>query len=206
MTQEMTPPSLSPGRQIVTKADYARLRGRSGAAVSQWIAGGKLRAPALVGEGAAQRVDVALADQQLGFGLDVGQQLAQAAPILPGIAATASVPDDDLQKRLLQNRLAQADIDLTQRQLKVKAETGQWVTRASLEIAVRREVGGLLQGIDAWLPGLAADLAAEMAIDPATLAIALRNRWRTFRADAARRRADHAAALPKLDAMPEAAA
>lgn len=61
--------------QVVSKADYARLKSVSAARVSQWISAGQIERSALVGEGRGAKIDVALADEQLRRKLDIGQRV-----------------------------------------------------------------------------------------------------------------------------------
>jgi hypothetical protein len=97
---------------LVSKSEYARLRGRAPSAVSNWIAEGKLKPPALVGSGPRAKVDVAQADRQLGALLDLGQQLAQERPVASaasgddGDASPTPGPlvDDDNRRRLKARR------------------------------------------------------------------------------------------------------
>ncbi|OYZ15628.1 MAG: hypothetical protein B7Y35_06050 [Sphingomonadales bacterium 28-64-96] len=70
--------------ETLTKSQFANLVQRNASQITRWVESGKLQGAALVGEGRTARINVAEALRQLNLSLDIGQQLAQAKPILPG--------------------------------------------------------------------------------------------------------------------------
>jgi hypothetical protein len=68
---------------VLSKSQFAQQVGRDPAQVTRWIQAGKLSGDALVGKGRSARINLAAALRQLNIALDLGQQLAQAKPILP---------------------------------------------------------------------------------------------------------------------------
>lgn len=85
---------------IVTKTEYARMRGRDASRVSRWIAEGKITPAALVGEGIRARIWVEQADADLDRNLDLGQQLAQpVSTIAPSEAIADRIADERRAER-----------------------------------------------------------------------------------------------------------
>jgi hypothetical protein len=78
--------------EILTKSDFAARISRHPAFVTRAIEQGKLSGAALIGEGRGTRIAVAEALRQLSIKLDLGQQLAQASPIIPRSLASAAPP------------------------------------------------------------------------------------------------------------------
>ncbi|MCG5240082.1 hypothetical protein ACIU1J_01885 [Azospirillum doebereinerae] len=169
----------------MSKSDFARHRGVSPAAVSQWISSGRLSGAALVGEGRTAKVDVAEADRQLATTLDLGQQMAQQTlrPALPVAAAPLlpRSPEDDHAARYQKARADSAEIDADRARRREQAERGLYMETDPARAAWGKELGGLLTAIDQWISDLAPALAAEPSRDPKVLAVVLRRRWREFR-------------------------
>ncbi len=75
--------------EVVTKGEFARLRGVTPGRVSQWIADGKIGPEAMEGEGRFARIRVAVATAQLKARLDIGQRFGNGlstdltAPVPP---------------------------------------------------------------------------------------------------------------------------
>ncbi len=173
---------------IVSKSEYARMRGRSPAALSHWIREGKLTPPALIGSGRTARIDVKLADEQLATTLDIGQQLAQPAPVA---ANGGGLPLDD-QARLRRAKVEREEIEARMARAREERELGRWLLAAEAEKAWRRELVDLLAGFELFLTSLAADLAAGLDVD-VTKVVEITDdafrAWRSAQADAAAKRA-----------------
>lgn len=170
---------------IVTKSEFARHRGVSAAAVSQWISSGRLSGPALIGEGRAAKVDVAEADRQLATTLDLGQQMARqslrpAAPA-PTARPLPVSPEDDHAARYQKARADSAEIDAERARRREQAERGLYTETGAARAAWGKELGGLLTALDQWISDLAPALAAEHSRDAKVLAVLLRRKWREFR-------------------------
>ena len=186
---------------LVSKGKFAEMVGRTPAAVSQWIAGGKLSGAALVGEGRFAQVNVEVALQQLGITLDLGQQLAQSAPILSGAtipapaAAPASaepslfsqpqqlppapVPVDDDQRRLLAARADREELARAKDIAAAKERDGEWMVTAEAEEAWSAQLARIVQAMESWLVTSAATRCASIAASdeaktPRAYAVALR--------------------------------
>ncbi len=187
---------------LISKIDFARRVGRSPSRVSHWIAEGKIRGDALVRVGAGDQINLEIALEQLGVNLDIVQQAAQERPLLRGLigdaaadldadAGPARAPIDDTdQRRLMKAKADAAETRAEQDRIALMAENGQWVRAAEVAAIWKRGIGDLLGLIEAELPAMAEDLAAELGGDPKAATIALRKRFRVLR----QRVADEAAA------------
>lgn len=198
--------------EVLSKSEFARRRGVSAAAVSQWIANGKLGGAALVGEGRAARILVEEAERQLGLTRDPGQQLAQAA-LRPTASAALPLPapaprsaEDDHAARYQKARADSAEIDSERSRRRLAAEDGLYMVTADAAAAWAKELAEFLHAVEGWFPDLAVRLAAMAAagqpMDAKSLTAALRRDWRALRqhrTDLARSARD---ALPEL--VPEA--
>lgn len=148
---------------LVGKGEFAKMVGRSAAAVSQWIASGKLAPPALVGEGRFAKIDVDAALAQLGLSLDLGQQLAQSRPIL-GTDRPALEGVNDDQARLLKARADREALALEMDRAKAAEMAGRWLDTAAAEAAWSTHLAGLVQAFDTWLvTTAAADVVSVVA-------------------------------------------
>lgn len=187
---------------LVSKGKFAEMVGRTPAAVSQWIAGGKLSGAALVGEGRFAQVNVEVALQQLGITLDLGQQLAQSAPILSGATLPAPAPAaapmaaepslfsqpqlppapaqvDDDQRRLLAARADREELARAKDIAAAKERDGEWMVTAKAEEAWSAQLARIVQAMESWLVTSAATRCASIAASdeaktPRAYAVALR--------------------------------
>ncbi|RJF81117.1 hypothetical protein D3877_12910 [Azospirillum cavernae] len=194
----------------LSKSEFARHRGVSPAAVSQWISNGRLSGSALIGAGRTAKINVEEADRQLGVTLDLGQQMAQQAlrPSPPSPPSFRS-PEDDHAARYQKARADSAEIDAERARRRDQAERGLYLETDAARAAWAKELGGLLTAMDQWISDLAPALAATPSRDPKELAVLLRQRWREFRqqqADQARATRDAVPALTVETATTNAAA
>lgn len=187
---------------ITSKSGFATMLGRSPAAVSQWIAAGKLHGLALVGEGRSAQIDTEVALAQLGF-LDLGQQLAQPQPIISGERRSpdASAPEDAAaagnQARLLKARADREELALQVDQAKAAGQAGHWMVTEEAEAAWSAYLATLVNSIETWLLTSAAAECAVAAANGGTREIGrvLKDGFRQLRqrlAEGAARR-DHEA-------------
>lgn len=163
--------------EIVTKAQFADIVKRDPAFVSRAIGSGKIHGPALVGEGRMARICVAEALRQLGMNLDLGQQLAQAAPILPAVdgRAAGEVPPAELpleapassdsqaqdlrvEQLELKNRRARLEVERIEREQLRQA--GELVLASEVTAALRRQLRPLVATFDE-VPAAVAKAVAE---------------------------------------------
>lgn len=178
-----SPPIAADG--TLSKAEYASRIGRHPSAISHWINDGKLTAPALVGTGRSARINVAAADQQLSISLDLGQQLAQPAPLLPQ-AETPAAPAlgiiDDDQRLMLRARRLREELDLKVAEAKAAELEGRWVDVQLASEAWAAELANVYRGIESWLltvvPG---ELAALENHDARSIGAHLKQGFRELR-------------------------
>lgn len=169
---------------LLSKSEFARRRGVSPAAVSQWIGTQRLSGAALVGEGRTAKIDVEEAERQLGQTLDLGQQMAQQTLRPTASAAQPALqrlPEDDHAARYQKARADSAEIEAERARRREQAERGVYMETDQARAAWARELGALITGVDQWINDLALGLAAETGQDPKSLTVFLRQRWRDFR-------------------------
>jgi hypothetical protein len=130
---------------VVTKGEFARLKGRTPSAVSNWIADGKITPAALIGKGPRARIWVERADADLAASLASGQQLAQANPIGPTLprpladaGQPAAAPQSEREADLA--RRAKADADRAEAEAiaarrKNEIDAGRLVDVSNLQLA-----------------------------------------------------------------------
>ena len=171
---------------IVAKNEFAKMVNRSAAAVSQWIGAGKLHGEALVGTGRYAQINVDVALRQLGMALDLGQQLAQARPILsaerPALAPEPlAVPGD--QERLLKARADREELALQVARAKAAELSGRWLVAEEASEEWSQQLAGIVQAVETWLvTGAAADCATLGAgAGPKEFGKVLRDGFRALR-------------------------
>lgn len=166
--------------QTVTKGDFAGMVGRTPAAVSQWIAAGKLHGAALVGDGRRAKIAVDVALQQLGMNLDLGQQLAQSRPLIGRSTVATSVDTD--QARLLKARADREELALKVDQARAAEMAGRWMVGDDARNTWSKELASLIQSMESWLvTGAVSDVAALESKAPREIARVLRSGFRTLR-------------------------
>lgn len=177
------------GRWVVTKAEFAKMRGISASRISQLIADKRLHGGALVGEGVRARIDVVTASEQLGMALDPLQQIAQGRFSAPGGGALGAAGNDN--QRILQAKAEQAEIATRAARREEMERLGIYCRTEEVKRIWSRQMAEILAGVESWLSELAAAYAREMRVDQKQALILARQEWRAFRA----RRADIAAAV-----------
>jgi hypothetical protein len=204
-------------RTIVTKGDFAKMKGRVPAAVSNWIADGKITAAALVGTGKFAKIWVEQAERDLAINLDPAQQAAQPHPInqtssfqtasvmaptptavivppqeaAPPPAPVASPYADDIgRKRKADADAAEFAAERARRQ--ALADEGRWIeaepARQQWTGELRKIVGELETYIGTILPQ---EIADELQLDWKQVSLIARNSFRSYR----QRVADKAAGI-----------
>lgn len=202
---------------LLTKAEFARHPRvkRSPGRVSQWLSEGRIRGDAIEHTAEGDRINLEIALTQLGIGLDVSQQAAQVEPILPLAGAPGAEPSDDDeaaplaaapgnsdQLRLLRAKADGAVIKAEQDRIALMAENGQWVRASTVTATWQRNLGDLLALIEANLPQMADEVAAELGLDAKAMTIAMRRHFRALR----QRLADEAAGRAGTSPAPTATA
>ncbi|MCA1973611.1 MAG: hypothetical protein LDL44_12300, partial [Caenispirillum sp.] len=107
---------------VVTKGEFAKLRGVAPSAVSNWLRDGKLFGDALVGTGPRARIRVAVAEAQLAATLDPGQQMGQGKVPL---AAAAKAEDESSLARYQAAKAEREELRLAQEKAEAAAREGE---------------------------------------------------------------------------------
>ena len=195
--------------EVISKGDFAKRRGVSAAAVSQWISSNRLTGDALVGEGRFAKINVAEAERQLGVTLDLGQQMARGGRPTASAAAPLS-PEDDHQARYQKARADSAEIEADRARSRQMAERGIYTLTEASRTAWSKVLSDLLHAVDQWLSDTAERLSAHIAsgngTDAKALTVFLRQEWRAFRTKRSTLAASASDALPELvpETTPEA--
>ena len=189
-------------KTIITKGEFAAMKGRKPSAISNWIADGKITPAALVGTGVRAKIWVEQAERDLARNLNPSQQIAQDRPISLTAPAAGEAPaaplaptappaspvvseDEDLRRR------RRADADNAEHQaelsrLKREAAAGQWVEAAGVRKAFAKELAEFMTKVEMWAgQKLAHALAEQHGLDWRTVAAEIRAHWREFRGEAA---------------------
>lgn len=183
---------------VLSKSQFAAVVSRNASQVTRWIEQGKLSGDAIVGEGRGARINVAKALRQLNLALDLGQQLAQARPILPGQASPAapnlplqqheplplpaggdSVEAERREQIQLSNLKLRQAIERGAREDAVAA--GQLVDMAAVQRALARQLQPLATNFDQLPPSIAKVIAAHFSLPYNDVLIATRNAIRRQR-------------------------
>lgn len=187
---------MSEQPELVSKGEYARMRGVTAAAVSQWISSGKLTARSLEGAGRSAKIRVADANAELGVKLDPAKQLAQSK-------AKGEAPADDDNSRYNRARAdkAEHENELARRRL---AETdGRYLPAAAVRAEWSRWMAGFLRDFEALQGDLAQAIARETGADERAVLTVLRQRLRDWRSKRSATAQTAAEALPELVSDPE---
>lgn len=199
----------------MTKGEFAGLIGVTPGRVSQMIAAGKIGRAALDGEGRKARIIVERALADLKLSLDVNQSLGAnglrtrlGGEDVPA-RATVDIPlseDDRRRDALLAEKLRQAQLQTVKMQRDEQLQQGRYVIAEDLQRAVAETNARLIQSIEASLPGLADQIAAEIAgADRRMITHHLRVAFRRVRERLAAGIADEATTLPETIEDPLAA-
>ncbi len=183
--------------EVVSKARFAALEGVGKSAVSNWIAEGKLNGDALVGAGRGAMINVAVARQQLGRSLDPSQRLAQVTVSGRASGEFAASAEGE-SARYQRARADMAEIDARRARQREQADAGLYLLTADARAAWTRELAGLIQAIELWLPRAAEQLAGATGASHRELTVVLRRAWRDFRQDRAEVAAHAAAEAPEI--------
>ncbi len=179
--------------EILSKSSYAAARGVTPGAVTNWIARGKLTPPALRADG---KIDVELADKQLGLGLDP-VRAASAGDRQHQQSAGGSTPgwseNEKASQQLLRARALSASVDAERKRRDLNAERGKYTLSDQAAAEWAKMLGAFLQRVEEGF----ADLAIDLGLDREQLA-GLRKFWRAQRANASEEARRLAATLPEF--------
>lgn len=178
----------------MSKSEYARHRGVTPAAISNFISRGRLTAPALRPDGL---VDAELADQQLGATVDPVMSASatarnRAPHARPAAPSSAEVVDMSSARQLLAARASLAETNAERARRELAHQTGRYMLTETASLSWTKHLAGLLQGIELGF----ADLGAAAGLDRAQMA-ALRKWWHDLRARTAKEAAAAAATEPE---------
>jgi len=190
--------------EIMTKSDFAAHISRHPAFVTRAIEQGKLAGAALVGEGRGTRINVAEALRQLRVKLDLGQQLAQAQPILGlaspsgGAVSRGAAPEDAVERPAdtspqvsagddplaehraenvrLRNAKMRADIERGAREDAVAA--GQLVDAVAVSRALARQLAPLVNTFDELPAAISKPISEEFNLPYTQVLIAVKRALR----------------------------
>jgi hypothetical protein len=179
-------------KTILTKGEYAALKGRTPGTVSHWIAEGKITASAMVGEGRHARIWVEQADADLVRSLDPAQQAAQDNPIgsaqappiggatlprsaaAPGASPLPQAPmvdrmlpaaaDEEMLRRRRKADAEKAEHDAEAARRKLALDEGRWVDAAEALSTWTAKLAAIISETETYLTNT---LARELADDAA---------------------------------------
>lgn len=192
---------------ILSKGEYARLKGVSPGRVSQWIAAGQIGPEALDGVGRSAKIRVAIANEQLKQRLDINQRLGSnglatnlSAGSTPSAAAPSppayTPPADPTEERIKQAKLAEIEF----RNRKAAEAEAERQGRYTETVSARREMGKIasemLKIFEGSLTDLATAIGARFEVPQRDVLHLMRTEFRAVRqraAESLRRQAD---ALP----------
>jgi hypothetical protein len=180
---------------VLSKSQFAKMVSRDASQVTRWLESGKLHGDALIGEGRNARINVPVALRQLNISLDLGQQLAQAKPILPGQAG-GEAPADGPQRSfaLPVEDSIEADrreqIKLNNEKLRQQLErgaredavaSGQLVDVGAVKRAMHRQLQPLATIFEQLPAAIAKPISEQFGIPYNDALIAIRNACRRQR-------------------------
>lgn len=174
---------------IVSKAEFSRQVGVTAGRVSQWIASGELSGSALVREGRAERIDVAVARRQLGRRLVADQRV----PADRGGGADRS----DTLNLIQRQRLASLELANEKARAEALSLAGRFVETDAMRAEVGRVAGRLVAAFDGAIPELASAVAVVTGSPERDILHALRTAWSAARARLAGVEAEAAMSEPE---------
>jgi hypothetical protein len=177
--------------QVQTKTEFAKTAGVSAGRVSQWIAAGKIGPEELEGTGRQARIRVDAALKRLQLKLDPGQRLGNGLETRLG-------PADDLDLKLKQAKLAQAEASNAKAAEEAMARRGVYVRAEDAAAEAGRLAGTIMQAFEGGLSDVAAEIAAQYKLPQRDVVHLMRKRFREVRARVSAKLASDAVAVPAL--------
>lgn len=172
-------------KTIVTKAQFAEMRGVTPSAVSNYIKQGKISEAALQGTGNRAKIWAEQALSDLARTLDQSQQVSRPAlsPMLPASVAPSSTSDDeDLRRRRAADAIKaeQEAIAATRRN---ETESGRWIDAQEVRKEYGQELAKLIGSTDTFVGStLARALADRFGLEWKDVSLFCRTEYRKFRA------------------------
>jgi hypothetical protein len=212
--------------EVVSKSEFARLSNVVPGRVTQWISAKQIYGDALVGEGRAARIRVAVARAQLKRHLDVGQRLGNglstrldspsAQPSLPGATnasaapAEAQVPPfvraaDAIEEQIKTERLVSYQRDNRRKAEEEAARSGRYALADDAKQQMGRIASQMLNTFDGWLGEVASTVSGKFSLPQRDVLYLMRSEFRTFRSRASAALRQQVQEIAKLaeDNLPE---
>jgi hypothetical protein len=200
--------------QVVGKSEFAALRGVSPGRVSQWLAEGKIKPDALVGEGRSAKINVEIATRHLKESLDPSQRFglngistkldlleeppADQTPPAARAAAAAPARSEPLElsveEQIKREKLRQAQLATARAEEQDRLSRGVYIIAADARDDALRAAAQLVASFDGAVPDLAAAIAAKWQLPARDVTHLLRAEFRKIRARVAAEFAELAAA------------
>lgn len=187
-------------KTILTKAEFADRVGRTRSCVSNWIAGGKISAAALIGDGRSARIWLERAEADLSASLDPSQQVAQAEPFVRSSLAPETPPAREIRESSATSarslsaereanlaRRAKADADKSEHDAeaarrKLALDEGRYVIAAAAQAAWAREMAKAIADFEMFIAQeLPRKVGEQFNIDWRTVSNLTREQFREFR-------------------------
>jgi hypothetical protein len=175
---------------LISKAEFARRTNTTRQCVTNWIAAGKLTAPALVRVGRAERIDETMARAQLGARLHLDQRISRSSQ--SGVGA-----DGETLEKIQRARLAQLEQLNAKAAEEAELRRGRYVLADDMRQAVGRVAGAMLAAVEGGLVEIANAVAVDTGVPPRDVVLAVRRAWRGIRGRLAGAEAEVAMSEPE---------
>ncbi len=218
---------MQPSAQVVGKSEFAALRGVSPGRVSQWLAEGKIKPNALVGEGRGAKINVEIATRHLQESLDPNQRFGlngistrldlnepspASAPAKPAPKADTAPPAppppsvepaaQSVEDQIKREKLRQAQLATARAEEQDRLSRGVYILAAEARDETTRTAARMINSFDGAIPDMAAAIAAKWQLPSRDVTHLLRAEFRKMRARLASEFAELAAAEPETVADP----
>lgn len=212
--------------QVVGKSEFAALRGVSPGRVSQWLAEGKIKPDALVGEGRGAKINVEIATRHLQESLDPNQRFGlngistkldlapPSAPAKPTPAKTVAAPPpqpiepaaQSVEDQIKREKLRQAQLATARAEEQDRLSRGVYILAAEARDETTKVASRMVDSFDGAIPDIAAAIAAKWQLPARDVTHLLRAEFRKMRGRLAVEFAELASAEPETVVDPAEAA
>jgi hypothetical protein len=180
---------------LVTKTEFAKLSGVTGAMVSMWIKRRKIYGDAIVGEGRGARIVVDIARAQLKKTLDLSQRLGADGKVrFDDDPETADTVEDEIKRA----RLTQLELANEHARALREVQAGRYVCSEDVRREMGKIAGRTLATVESALGEFATAIAAKSNLPARDALHILRTTFRTIRERASSIEDGVAKALPAL--------
>jgi hypothetical protein len=195
---------------IVTKAEFATLCGVSAGRVSQWISEGKIPVSALVGDGRAARINVALAQHSIAAKTDIGQRFGnglttnlvthppvQSHPFIEPSNQLKAHISDDLDEQIKKAKLQEV-LHRNRRNKEEEAERrGYYIDTQKARREIGNAASAMLQVFEGSLAEIASVISTKFEIQQRDVLHILKHEFLAIRGRAAEALKRQSQALPE---------